>query len=151
MNLTAELSVFSIVLCDNLEELACLYNLLMAISKASLSGTSVYQLQTWRENILSSESSFVYSKISNNFHYCVQIHYKNNTLETLLHASQTNKNFRVSIRNVINQSETSKKRKVESHLARKQYKNCYVLFLEFILCYTLFLFRFTLPLIAFGH
>ena len=76
----------------------------MAISITLLNGTSVYQLQTSKKSILSSESSFVSSKISDNFHYCAQIN-KQHAGDV---ASQTTKIFRLSIRNDINQSETTK-------------------------------------------
>ena len=62
--LTAKFSSFFIVLRDVSGGLTCSYNLLGAISTASLSWTLVYKLVTSREIILSSESNSVFSKIS---------------------------------------------------------------------------------------
>ena len=62
--LTAKFSSFFIVFRDVSGGLTCSYNLLRAISTASLSGTLVYKLFTSREIILSWESSSVFSKIS---------------------------------------------------------------------------------------
>ena len=57
------------------------------------------------------------------------------------------KTHNLSIRNDINQSETTTKRKVRSHLARKQHKNCHSmfftvfgLFLDFFTVFCSFLF-----------
>ena len=62
--LTAKFSSFFIVLRDVSGAFTCSYNLLRAISTASLSGTLVYKLFTSWEIILSSESNSVFSKIS---------------------------------------------------------------------------------------